>query len=183
MYSLSKLKFIFIMLFVLLAVCFVQTLGNRLYNVPTSVKKIEAMTISVVPATFNLTANSVCPDPALSCPGTETCCPSSTETGWGCCPSPNAVCCIDRLHCCPNGFVCSGLECATATVKELKKIEKILPSRHLIHPKKSISTYSPICPDPTFSCPTNNTCCAATTPSGWGCCSFPDSVCPSHYCC
>ena len=40
-----------------------------------------------------------------TCPGldSETCCPLPEGEGWGCCPYPNAVCCHDRLHCCPQG--------------------------------------------------------------------------------
>ena len=34
-----------------------------------------------------------------------TCCKLSSGE-WGCCPLPNAVCCKDGNHCCPQGYVC-----------------------------------------------------------------------------
>uniref|UniRef100_A0A8C2BYT0 Granulin a n=1 Tax=Cyprinus carpio TaxID=7962 RepID=A0A8C2BYT0_CYPCA len=40
-----------------------------------------------------------------SCKDSETCCPTS-QTTWGCCPSPKAVCCDDMKHCCPAGYKC-----------------------------------------------------------------------------
>ena len=34
----------------------------------------------------------------------QSCC--ETSTGFGCCPTENAVCCGDGLHCCPQGSTC-----------------------------------------------------------------------------
>ncbi|XP_038151168.1 granulin a [Cyprinodon tularosa] len=45
-------------------------------------------------------------DEQTSCPDNETCCRTSSTT-WGCCPSPNAVCCSDMKHCCPQGSTCT----------------------------------------------------------------------------
>ncbi|XP_063760511.1 granulin a isoform X2 [Eleginops maclovinus] len=45
-------------------------------------------------------------DEVTSCPDGETCCRTSA-TEWGCCPSPNAVCCSDMKHCCPSGYTCT----------------------------------------------------------------------------
>ncbi|MCJ8738984.1 hypothetical protein PDJAM_G00042020 [Pangasius djambal] len=41
----------------------------------------------------------------FSCKDTETCCRMS-ESSWGCCPYPKAVCCSDMQHCCPAGYTC-----------------------------------------------------------------------------
>lgn len=51
-----------------------------------------------------------------SCKDGQTCCPAST--GFGCCPLLNAVCCMDKKHCCPNGYTCdlSGGTCSKADV-------------------------------------------------------------------
>uniref|UniRef100_A0A9J8AAQ4 Granulin a n=1 Tax=Cyprinus carpio carpio TaxID=630221 RepID=A0A9J8AAQ4_CYPCA len=49
-----------------------------------------------------------------SCKDSETCCPTS-QTTWGCCPSPKAVCCDDMKHCCPAGYKCgAGGTCTLA---------------------------------------------------------------------
>ncbi|OQV24029.1 hypothetical protein BV898_01985 [Hypsibius exemplaris] len=42
--------------------------------------------------------------PAGTCDPGQTCCAS--DQGWGCCPYANAVCCEDKVHCCPSGFSC-----------------------------------------------------------------------------
>uniref|UniRef100_A0A8C1VAI6 Granulin a n=1 Tax=Cyprinus carpio TaxID=7962 RepID=A0A8C1VAI6_CYPCA len=49
-----------------------------------------------------------------SCKDSETCCPTS-QTTWGCCPSPKAECCDDMKHCCPAGYKCGeGGVCTSA---------------------------------------------------------------------
>ncbi|XP_043089783.1 granulin a isoform X3 [Puntigrus tetrazona] len=49
-----------------------------------------------------------------SCKDSDTCCPTS-ETTWGCCPSPQAECCDDMKHCCPAGYKCgAGGTCTLA---------------------------------------------------------------------
>jgi len=58
-------------------------------------KKIRAYPINDV----------VCPDRKSQCPNGATCCPIS-ETQFGCCPLPQAVCCEDKEHCCPTGTTC-----------------------------------------------------------------------------
>ena len=42
-------------------------------------------------------------DDGSSCPTGTTCCKLSSG-GYGCCPYPEAVCCDDGEHCCPNGM-------------------------------------------------------------------------------
>ena len=42
-------------------------------------------------------------DDGSSCPTGTTCCKLSTGD-YGCCPYPEAVCCDDGEHCCPNGW-------------------------------------------------------------------------------
>ena len=42
-------------------------------------------------------------DDGTTCPGSTSCC--KLRAGYyGCCPYPNAVCCQDEKHCCPNGL-------------------------------------------------------------------------------
>ncbi|KAJ8334179.1 hypothetical protein SKAU_G00398180 [Synaphobranchus kaupii] len=48
----------------------------------------------------------ICPDGKV-CPDRSTCC--DTETGYECCPVPNAICCPDRSNCCPRDFRCNTL--------------------------------------------------------------------------
>jgi hypothetical protein len=46
-----------------------------------------------------------CPDGKGICDEGQTCCLSSTGE-YNCCPAPNATCCSDKIHCCPNSFTC-----------------------------------------------------------------------------
>mmetsp|Transcript_52146 Transcript_52146/g.86705 ORF Transcript_52146/g.86705 Transcript_52146/m.86705 type:complete len:195 (+) Transcript_52146:54-638(+) len=46
-----------------------------------------------------------CPDKS-KCPALTTCCEIGTPGKYGCCPSPEAVCCPDHQHCCPKGTKC-----------------------------------------------------------------------------
>jgi hypothetical protein len=39
------------------------------------------------------------------CPDGSTCCPA--QSGYGCCPITNAICCSDLVHCCPSGYYCN----------------------------------------------------------------------------
>uniref|UniRef100_A0A665TPF0 Granulins domain-containing protein n=1 Tax=Echeneis naucrates TaxID=173247 RepID=A0A665TPF0_ECHNA len=59
--------------------------------------------------------NDIQCDDKTSCKDEETCCRMSA-TKWGCCPSPNAVCCSDMQHCCPTGYTCTeGGACIQST--------------------------------------------------------------------
>ena len=46
-----------------------------------------------------------CPGGIFHCEDGETCCPIGDDE-LACCPLVRAVCCLDRIHCCPEGTVC-----------------------------------------------------------------------------
>ncbi|KAM3172017.1 hypothetical protein ACTXT7_015412 [Hymenolepis weldensis] len=52
-----------------------------------------------------LLGGNKCNDGQTVCPDESTCCSLGDGT-YGCCPLPNAVCCEDNEHCCPNGYKC-----------------------------------------------------------------------------
>nr|CAH8867609.1 unnamed protein product [Trichobilharzia regenti] len=131
---------------------------------------------------------TLCPDLLFECPSGTTCCPS-TEEGWACCPFPDAVCCSDGEHCCPNGYSCdlASQRCVqqfTSASSPSDDNSKKPPASvsSLSHSTKIIKDI--ICPDGNFSCPSNTTCCQVTE-GGWGCCPFPRAVCCSDriHCC
>ncbi|XP_072270765.1 progranulin isoform X2 [Pyxicephalus adspersus] len=112
-------------------------------------------------------------DDTATCPGTATCCrlPSGE---WGCCPFEKAVCCADRLHCCPSGYICDGESCT--------KDQDSIPWMKKIPALKEESTNVPC--DLTSYCPDKTTCCRL--PSGdWGCCPIEKATCCSDqdHCC
>ncbi|CAG2056088.1 unnamed protein product [Timema podura] len=52
-----------------------------------------------------MASSIVCPGGGKTCQDDMTCCqlPSGQQ---GCCPFKNAVCCSDKVHCCPQGTIC-----------------------------------------------------------------------------
>jgi len=49
-----------------------------------------------------------------ACSADTTCCLLSA--GWGCCPTPNGVCCYDKAFCCKKGETCSETGCIPAVL-------------------------------------------------------------------
>ena len=49
--------------------------------------------------------NVNCGDGEMYCMDGQTCCLSDSG-GFGCCPVPNAICCSNGVHCCPQGYIC-----------------------------------------------------------------------------
>jgi hypothetical protein len=69
----------------------------------TSARSIDP---SALLTTRRLTAESHWIFSQAACPFNNTCChePGSSDPakGWGCCPTPGATCCEDKIHCCPS---------------------------------------------------------------------------------
>ncbi|XP_047465155.1 granulin b [Mugil cephalus] len=130
-----------------------------------------------VPVFPLLTDNNKC-DESTSCPGTTTCC--KTQTGqWACCPLPQAVCCEDHIHCCPQDTVCN-LEAGTCddpsgAAPSLSWMEKL--------PAQTSEVQSVKCDQQTM-CPGGTTCCKKDS-GQWACCPLPQAVCCSdhEHCC
>ncbi|KAF5895109.1 granulins-like isoform X1, partial [Clarias magur] len=114
-------------------------------------------------------------DDTMSCPDGSTCC--KTEEGeWACCPLPEAVCCEDHIHCCPNGKKCNlaaqTCEDPSGSVPWLRNE----PSRPIGGQKVSETKGSDVQCDDTMSCPDGSTCCK-TEEGEWACCPLPEAVC------
>uniref|UniRef100_A0A3B1JDH6 Granulin a n=1 Tax=Astyanax mexicanus TaxID=7994 RepID=A0A3B1JDH6_ASTMX len=116
------------------------------------------------------------------CPVQTTCCPT-TDGGWGCCPMPRAVCCADKVHCCPENSVChvNSSKCVSSTNKELPMWAKF-PAR-LRADWENHRVYNVPCDD-TVACADGTTCCK-NGEGGWSCCPLPQAVCCDDFlhCC
>ena len=117
--------------------------------------------------------NVICPDGQSECPDGNTCCKLASGQ-WGCCPLPQAVCCSDHTHCCPNGYTCD-VSAGTCT-----KQDQTIP----FFAKVAANVKNVICPDGQSECPDGNTCCKLAS-GQWGCCPLPQAVCCSDHthCC
>lgn len=107
----------------------------------------------------------VCPDAKTQCPDDSTCCELPTGK-YGCCPMPNATCCSDHLHCCPQDTVCDLIQSKCLSKDYTTDLLTKLPG----YPVKEVKC------DMEVSCPEGYTCCRLNT-GAWGCCPFAKAVC------
>ncbi|XP_029428750.1 progranulin isoform X2 [Rhinatrema bivittatum] len=117
-------------------------------------------------------------DETQSCPDGHTCCrlPSGE---WGCCPYVEAVCCSDRVHCCPKGYKCNtAVGTCEQSALPIPWTAKI-PARA----RETLQSEDVRCDDEA-SCADGQTCCR-TASGEWGCCPLPEAVCCSDHvhCC
>lgn len=117
--------------------------------------------------------NIICPDKKSECPDGNTCCLDGSS--YGCCPKPNAVCCSDQKHCCPEDYACEGDRCV-----DKKLYHMFVP---LVTPllKKSQTV---VCPNSKYTCSDEETCCARPN-NEYGCCPLKKANCCSDmvHCC
>lgn len=128
----------------------------------------------------------LCTFPSLS---GETCCLAGGGQ-VGCCPYPNAVCCSDQQHCCPQNTVCN-LQAGTCDgSQKLIPIPFRKPKDTPKTQKKSIPLVAAekvevvYCPDGASYCQDGSTCCLLST-GQYGCCPYPSATCCADriHCC
>uniref|UniRef100_A0A8C7YGZ5 Granulin a n=1 Tax=Oryzias sinensis TaxID=183150 RepID=A0A8C7YGZ5_9TELE len=110
------------------------------------------------------------------CPEHMSCCRLFTGE-WGCCPLPNAVCCGDKEHCCPEGYTC---DLASKSCHKLLTLQlETVPLTPVFLPDDQ-SQRGPVKPilnrcDDVYSCNVDETCCR-TSHTTWGCCLSPNKM-------
>ncbi len=114
----------------------------------------------------------ICPDGHEQCPDNKTCC-AITSGGYGCCPYERAVCCEDKIHCCPHGYTCNvalGMCTLSDNSVALKMVQPMVNNVQ--------------CADEKTYCPGETTCCKLAS-GQYGCCPFPKAICCSdgEHCC
>lgn len=135
----------------------------------------------------NSTSSVVCPGGQYQCSETETCCKVASGK-WGCCPLPNAVCCSDGIHCCPNHFYCApDGDCIQTRIPLSSISENKIPWSKKVNAVRSFgqnSTSSITCPGNQYQCSAFETCCKLPSDE-WGCCPLSNAVCCTDnlHCC
>ena len=135
---------------------------------------MQATHKDMTPLTLTTTPKVVdCPDGSV-CEAGQTCC-ESTSGEYGCCPVPNAVCCSDEKHCCPNGYTCE------TSIGKCRKDDSELAFLKKLPTLKAPKDVD--CPDGSV-CEAGQTCCKSTS-AKYGCCPVPNAVCCSDekHCC
>jgi progranulin len=74
------------------------------------------------------------------------------------CPLPQAVCCDDHQHCCPNGYTCD--------TKDGRCLKGLL-SVPFFNKIEAIKVEAVPCPDGKSQCPDGSTCCQLAS-GQWG---------------
>lgn len=76
---------------------------------------------------------------------------------------PQAVCCTDHEHCCPQGYTCN-MQTATCDKKEQAPLVHVLPQSR-VGPSEDDA-------DVACDCPEQESCCRSSA-SEWACCPSP----------
>uniref|UniRef100_A0A8B9JPQ9 Granulin n=1 Tax=Astyanax mexicanus TaxID=7994 RepID=A0A8B9JPQ9_ASTMX len=132
---------------------------------------LEPVTTNLSPVVrVKVTVESVPCNDSVACESGSTCC-KTKDGDWACCPLPEAVCCEDHIHCCPQGTVCARSTCvASADLLTLVRwVEKKPTINRVPQPANEKC-------DPTTTCPKGATCCKMESGT-WGCCPLPQAVC------
>lgn len=109
---------------------------------------------------------AVCPD-GTRCSDGSCCATDRANRPYGCCPYLNAVCCVDREHCCPQDYHCD--------------LARGMCVANGGHPMLSAvplggATVANQCPDGKTSCSEEATCCQLPG-GGYACCPEKNAVC------
>ncbi|KAK2165648.1 hypothetical protein LSH36_47g04018 [Paralvinella palmiformis] len=90
--------------------------------------------------------------------------------------APAATCCKDRIHCCPNGFLCDLVH--LVCVQRKRAVAMVTTQRAV--PVSDVT----LCPDAAARCALNETCCGLAS-GEWGCCTLSQGVCckDGAHCC
>ncbi|TSQ23976.1 Granulin [Bagarius yarrelli] len=126
----------------------------------------------------------------VACADGSTCC-KTQQGSWSCCPFPQAVCCEDFTHCCPQGTKCNlasqTCEDPSKPVPWLKKgpsrpIESMSwlkkeSSRLTVQTAQNTSDNRAEVTCAPHTCPDHTTCCFMQKSQKWGCCPLDQATC------
>ena len=106
----------------------------------------------------------------MACRDDQTCC-KLVDGSYGCCPFAHAVCCSDKVHCCPANKWCDTKhgKCIDPTMVFQKSLSSYVTS------ESSGSGLGLICADKS-ECSDKSTCCMLKG-GKYGCCPFERAVC------
>ncbi|KAH7935437.1 hypothetical protein HPB52_007459 [Rhipicephalus sanguineus] len=118
--------------------------------------------------------DEICPD-GNECDDDQTCC-QLRSGAYGCCPYNHAVCCDDKVHCCPEGYKCDTQASRCLSGNLASPISRIIQKR-ISRPMNRILVHEvkTTCPDHQSLCPDKTTCCKSN--NTYSCCPFSEATC------
>ncbi|KAH6939554.1 hypothetical protein HPB50_019342 [Hyalomma asiaticum] len=136
-------------------------------------------------AVLTAATHQICPD-GSHCIAGGTCCRTASKK-FTCCPLPHAVCCPDREHCCPRGYVCDNETDACKPSHTGGMAPSVFLSRALGNDNRVPDSYVACDPQDDTACPSSHTCCTTTLGNitKRSCCPSRDAVCctDGKHCC
>uniref|UniRef100_A0A224YU92 Granulin n=1 Tax=Rhipicephalus zambeziensis TaxID=60191 RepID=A0A224YU92_9ACAR len=125
--------------------------------------------------------NEICPD-GNECDDDQTCCQLRSGS-YGCCPYNHAVCCDDKVHCCPEGYTCDTKASRCLNGNLASPLSRIIRKR-ISRPMNRIlvDEVKTTCPDQS-TCPDRMTCCKSN--NTYSCCPYNEATCcqDGQHCC
>lgn len=143
--------------------------------------------VSKTPAVALMPENVSCDETSV-CPIGTTCCKQKSGA-WACCLLPQAVCCEDQEHCCPQGYKCDVAHesCEHTFLPSMPWVrnQPALSVTRSFNAKTETGSQNGQKCDAQTSCPRGSTCCYMAKLSKWGCCPLPQAVCcgDGDHCC
>lgn len=125
---------------------------------------------------FGFAIGKKCPD-RTQCQKGSTCCQLKGGR-YTCCPLPNALCCPDKEHCCPQGYSCDNeTDACKLSASSTHPLLKAFASSHTKGNYVTCGTGEYLCPD-------GFTCCESGDIK-YNCCPLPNAVCcpDKQHCC
>ena len=147
----------------------------------------EFARVPLLPRASLLHKKTICPDDT-HCGINDTCC-EHLDGSWGCCPTPNAVCCSDGNYCCPEKYTCNLKDFTCIENSKTRAAMEIAnhqsPGLEITPASKTSMIYNylfhvvvAVCPGGLYECASVQTCCNLGSGS-WGCCHDIEAVCCS----
>merc|ERR1712168_1451806 len=170
-------------------------MGSSDFLILSDMSELVKIVIFLIVSGLTLTSSKRCKqDEEYSCPDGQTCCPLPPGQGIGCCPYPEATCCKDKMHCCPSGMACdvksarceaSGYQLLFSKLRPRSSNQDWSSNQDSSRLNRTQIVEKKFCPDHSFTCSEDQTCCLLKT-GDWGCCPLgADAVCCSdqEHCC
>ncbi|KAH8857087.1 granulin [Schistosoma japonicum] len=160
-----------------------QECTKRFESLSDNESKKLSLTTLLLPLPTKIGNNISCPNSDVYCTDNSTCC--ENHGTWQCCLFPNAVCCSDGIHCCPENTVCD-LQAEVCVANDASSNTIVSKIQSKSTPKLDHNSHISVCPDNKSICFNSRTCCPGKNDQSPSlCCPHENAVCcgDGKHCC